>query len=221
MDDTSSEQATIPPVFDEAFERTFETLLHWRRDVRRFCSDPLPDEVLERLLELADLAPSVGNSQPWRIVRVDDLNMRKAVEACFECENQAALKNYEDDKATLYARLKLAGLRDAPVHLAVFCETEPEQGSGLGRLTMPETLQYSVVGMIQTLWLAARIHGIGVGWVSIIDPLFVQDRLGVPESWQTVAYLCIGYPAEEHVQPELEREGWQSRTPLSNRVTRR
>lgn len=218
---TSSEKASTPPIFDEAFKRTFETLLYWRRDVRRFRTDPLPNGTLERLLELADLAPSVGNSQPWRIVCVEDLNTRKAVEACFEVENQAALKNYEDDKATLYARLKLAGLRDAPVHLAVFCETEAEQGSGLGRLTMPETLQYSVVGMIQTFWLAARVHGIGVGWVSIIDPLFVQDRLGVPDSWQTVAYLCIGYPVEEHVEPELEREGWQIRTPLSNRVKRR
>lgn len=221
MDEPSSEQATIPPVFDEAFECTFETLLRWRRDVRRFRTDPIPEGLLERLLELADLAPSVGNSQPWRIVQVEDQSMREAVEACFEAENQAALKNYEDDKATLYARLKLAGLREAPVHLAVFCETQPEQGSGLGRMTMPETFQYSVVGMVQTLWLAARVHGIGVGWVSIIDPLFVHDRLGVSESWQTVAYLCMGYPAEEHVEPELEREGWQGRTPLSNRVTRR
>ena len=112
-------------------------------------------------------------------------------------------------------------LKEAPIHLAVYCDPDPEQGHRLGRLTMPETLQYSVVGMIQTFWLAARIHGIGLGWVSILDPQSVSDTLGVPPDWRLVGYLCVGYPLEEHIDPELEREGWQGRTPLSSRVLRR
>ncbi|WP_346910051.1 5,6-dimethylbenzimidazole synthase [uncultured Roseibium sp.] len=211
----------MPPVFDERFEQAFETLLHWRRDVRRFRTEPLADGLLDRLLDLADLAPSVGNSQPWRVVLVEDPGLRAQVVAGFESENRVALEAYEPDKAALYARLKLAGLREAPVHLAVFCDCETDQGHGLGRRTMPETLQYSVVGMIQTLWLAARIHGVGVGWVSIVDPAAVHDTLDVPADWQLVAYLCVGYPQEEHTDPELEREGWQGRTSLSNRIFRR
>ncbi len=211
----------MPPVFDERFEQAFETLLHWRRDVRRFRTERLTDGLLDRLLDLADLAPSVGNSQPWRVVLVEDPGRRAQIVAGFEAENRVALEAYEADKAALYARLKLAGLREAPVHLAVFCDCGTDQGHGLGRRTMPETLQYSVVGMIQTLWLAARIHGVGVGWVSIVDPAAVRDTLDVPEDWQLVAYLCVGYPQEEHTDPELEREGWQGRTPLSDRVFRR
>ncbi|MBD1547234.1 5,6-dimethylbenzimidazole synthase [Labrenzia aggregata] len=211
----------MPPVFDDRFEHAFETLLHWRRDVRRFREEPLAAGLLDKLLDLADLAPSVGNSQPWRVVLVEDAARRDKIVAGFEAENRAALETYETDKAALYARLKLAGLREAPVHLAVFCDCETAQGHGLGRRTMPETLQYSVVGMIQTLWLAARIHGVGIGWVSIVDPVAVHDTLDVPADWQLVAYLCVGYPQEEHIDPELEREGWQGRTPLSTRIFRR
>lgn len=210
-----------PPVFDESFEQAFETLLRWRRDVRRFSTEALPAGLLERLLDLADLAPSVGNSQPWRVVLVEDPERRERVTASFQAENRRALESYADDKAAVYARLKLAGLREAPVHLAVFCDMATDQGHRLGRMTMPETLQYSVVGMIQTLWLAARVHGVGIGWVSIVDPESVRDTLEVPANWQMIAYLCVGYPLEEHSDPELEREGWQSRTPLSSRVFRR
>jgi len=217
----SSRGQQRPPVFDDCFEQAFGTLLHWRRDVRRFRDEPLADGLLDRLLDLADLAPSVGNSQPWRVVLVEDPARRREIMAGFEIENRAALESYEADRAAVYARLKLAGLREAPVHLAVFCDRETAQGHGLGRRTMPETLQYSVVGMIQTLWLAARIHGVGMGWVSIVDPDAVHDTLDVPEDWQLVAYLCVGYPQEEHMDPELERAGWQGRTPLSSRIFRR
>lgn len=211
----------LPPVFGEGFEEEFETLLRWRRDVRRFSDKTLPAGLLYRLLELSDLAPSVGNSQPWRVVVVEQPERRRRIIANFETENRNALESYGDDKASLYARLKLSGLRDAPVHLAVYCDPDPEQGHRLGRMTMPETLQYSVVGMIQTFWLAARIHGIGLGWVSIVDPQTVNDTLDVPPEWRLVGYLCVGYPLEEHIDPELERAGWQSRTPLSGRILRR
>ena len=199
------------PVFGPEFQQQLARLLLWRRDVRRFRCDPLPEGVLAQLLDLAALAPSVGLSQPWRFVRVASPERRRLVLANFEEANAEALADYSGAKAALYARLKLSGLREAPEQLAVFAELEPEAGQGLGRRTMPETLQYSTVCAIHTLWLAARGAGLGLGWVSILDPARIARDLDVPESWSLVAYLCLGYPQEEHADPELEREGWQDR----------
>ncbi|WP_152500529.1 5,6-dimethylbenzimidazole synthase [Labrenzia sp. THAF82] len=209
------------PDFSERFRQDFETLLKWRRDVRRFRTDPLPTGLLDHLLHLADLAPSVGNSQPWRIVIVESPDKRSEVTACFEAENETAANTYDDNKAALYRQLKLSGLKEAPVHLAVFSDEDPAQGHGLGRMTMPETLAYSTVSMIHTFWLAARAEGVGVGWVSILDPAAVSEILQVDESWRLVAYLCVGFPEEEHIDPELERVRWQSRSPLETRLFRR
>jgi len=209
------------PEFSERFRTDFEMLLKWRRDVRRFRADPLPEGALEHLLELADLAPSVGNSQPWRIVIVDSAQKRAEIVSTFEAENDAAAQSYDNDKALLYRKLKLAGLKEAPVHLAVFSDEDPEQGHGLGRMTMPETLAYSTVSMVHTFWLAARAEGVGVGWVSILDPEAVVRILKVDADWRLVAYLCVGFPEEEHIDPELERARWQARTPLSSRILHR
>ncbi len=209
------------PQFSLQFRQDFETLLKWRRDVRRFRTEPLPDGMLDHLLQLADLAPSVGNSQPWRIVVVENQEKRDEVRACFETENEAAAQEYPDDRATRYRQLKLAGFKEAPVHLAIFSDTDPDQGHGLGRATMPEMLAYSTVSMVHTFWLAARAEGIGVGWVSILDPATICQILQVDGNWQLVAYLCVGYPEEEHVDPELERARWQARSPISSRVFHR
>ena len=209
------------PVFSKQFQEDFETLLKWRRDVRRFKRDALPDGAVEHLLHLADLAPSVGNSQPWRIVIVENAERRARVTTSFEAENEQAAQHYDSDKARLYRQLKLAGLKEAPVHLAIFSDEDPDQGHGLGRSTMPETLAYSTVSMIHTFWLAARAEGIGVGWVSILDPATVASVLQVDASWRLVAYLCVGFPEEEHMDPELERTRWQARSPLETRLFRR
>ncbi|MBO6859110.1 5,6-dimethylbenzimidazole synthase [Roseibium sp.] len=216
-----AEGRDVIPDFSEKFQKDFETLLKWRRDVRRFKQEPLPAGALDHLLQLADLAPSVGNSQPWRIVVVDSAEARGRIIASFEAENEEAARTYSDDKALAYRQLKLAGLKEAPVHLAIFCDDDPEQGHGLGRLTMPETLAYSTVSMIHTFWLAARAEGVGVGWVSILDPDAVTEALQVDAGWRLVAYLCVGYPEEEHIDPELERARWQARTPLASRVIHR
>src|ERR1700761_3230361 len=159
-----------PPIFDAAFRAQLQQLLVWRRDVRRFSRTPLPDEVVQRLIATAALAPSVGLSQPWRFVLVEERQRRAAVRRSFEACNAAALAAQSADRAALYAQLKLAGLDDAPVHLAVFADHGAAQGHGLGRRTMPEMIDYSVVAAIHTLWLAARAEGVGMGWVSIIDP---------------------------------------------------
>ncbi len=125
--------------FDADFQAEFGELIAWRRDVRRFRSDAVPEVTLDELFRLAALAPSVGNCQPARFVRIDDETRREAVRANFEAANRQALAAYEGERAQLYASLKLAGLREAPVHLAVFCDEATEQGHGLGARTMPET----------------------------------------------------------------------------------
>jgi 5,6-dimethylbenzimidazole synthase len=205
---------TEAPEFDPSFRAMFAELLAWRRDVRHFRPDQAPDEAtLAELFQLAALAPSVGNCQPTRFVRVDDKARRAAIRANFEAANRDALTSYAGEQATLYARLKLAGLSDAPIQLAVFCDVATEQGHGLGARTMPETRRYSTVCALHTFWLAARAWGLGVGWVSILDPEAIIEALDVPRAWTLIAYLCVGFPREEHLIPELERIGWQRREP--------
>jgi 5,6-dimethylbenzimidazole synthase len=198
--------------FDSAFQAELAELVAWRRDVRRFRSDAVPEEALDHLFRLAELSPSVGNCQPTRLVRVDDENRREAVRQNFEVANRQALRAYDGERAQLYASLKLAGLREAPVHLAVFCDDATEQGHGLGARTMPATRRYSAVCALHTVWLAARAHGLGVGWVSILDPGRLAETLDVPRDWSFIAYLCVGWPREERLTPELERAGWQARS---------
>jgi 5,6-dimethylbenzimidazole synthase len=212
---------TRSPQFDDAFRIQLRALFRWRRDVRRFRPDAVSDDVLERLIATACLAPSVGLSQPWRFVIVDDPQRRAAVAGAFAEANREALEACEPTDAALYARLKLAGLREAPRQLAVFADEAPGLGRGLGRRTMPETVRYSVVGAISTLWLAARAEGLGLGWVSIIDPARVRMILGTPPDWTLIGYFCLGYPQAEDDTPELEREGWEQRRPIGDFIFRR
>ena len=199
--------------FDEAFRARLRELLVWRRDVRSFRRDPLPAGTLERLIQLACLAPSVGLSQPWRFVIVEDEVRRAAVRTNFERCNAEALAAQSPQRAAAYARLKLAGLDDAPCQLAVFADRATAQGHGLGRHTMPEMIEYSAVTAVHTIWLAARSQGIGVGWVSILEPAAVAAILDVPADWKFIAYLCLGFPQAEDDLPDLARKGWEQRQP--------
>jgi 5,6-dimethylbenzimidazole synthase len=209
------------PHFDALFRATLADLFLWRRDIRRFRRDALPDGLLQEFLSQACLSPSVGFSQPWRWVMVDAPERRAAIVENFQAANHSALAELNGERAALYARLKLAGLMEAPVHLAVFVDPATELGHGLGRRTMPEMLPYSAVCAVHTLWLAARAHGVGMGWVSILDPASVPQALDVPEHWKLVAYLCLGYPEEEQAQPELEREGWAERQAIEATIVQR
>jgi 5,6-dimethylbenzimidazole synthase len=209
------------PPFDPEFRARLHELFLWRRDVRRFRTDPLADGALERLIETACFAPSVGLSQPWRFVVVDDPTRRKFIIDNFEACNRQATASYPADRAAAYAALKLAGLREAPHHMAVFADEDRPLGHGLGRMTMPEMLRYSVVGAIFNLWLAARAEGIGMGWISILDPVRVSAILEVPESWRLIGYFCLGYPEQEDDTPELERESWEQRQASDTFIVRR
>ncbi len=199
--------------FDDQFRARLHDLLVWRRDVRRFRTDPLPPGTLERLIAIACLAPSVGLSQPWRFVSVDSPQRRSAILADFTACNAAALASYGGARADRYAALKLAGLAEAPSQLAVFADRETPTGHGLGRHTIPERADYSVVAAVTAMWLAARAEGIGMGWVSILDPVRVKAILDVPQAWRFIGYFCLGYPEAKHDAPELERAGWERRRP--------
>jgi 5,6-dimethylbenzimidazole synthase len=209
-----------PPRFDEAFAAQFAELLAWRRDVRRFRRDALPDGLIERLLAQAELSPSVGHSQPWRWVRVSDPAQRDAAQDSFRRCNADALADFEGERARLYATLKLEGMREAPEQIAVFCDHGTAQGHGLGRKTMPEMLDYSVVAAITQFWLAARVQGVGVGWVSILEPEVVRAALGAPPEWKLIAWLCIGWPEAESDVPELVKAGWELGRPPARAGTR-
>ena len=207
--------------FDDVFRAQLRDLLIWRRDVRRFRTEALPPGTIERLTDLACLAPSVGLSQPWRFVIVDDPVRRRAVLDDFRSCNADALKSYADNLAARYAKLKLAGLEEAPSQIAIFAEPAAETGHGLGRRTMPEMVEYSVVAAIHTMWLAARAEGIAMGWLSILTPGHINKVLDVPETWRLLGYFCLGYPQAESDTPELERAGWERRHAPQMLIVRR
>ncbi len=197
--------------FSQDFQNDLLDLMRWRRDVRRFRKDPVDEALLTQCLDTFLLAPSVGLSEPWRVVRVESNGARCAALGNFETANARALAGYQGEKARLYSSLKLSGMQEAPVQLAIFCADETDKGAGLGAATMPETRRYSVVGAITHFWLAARALGLGVGWVSILDPDQLCRDLEMPDNWQLVAYLCVGWPEEDSLSPELENLGWETR----------
>ena len=208
------------PDFSDQFRQEFTQLLRWRRDVRRFRTDPVEGAIVERCLSTFNLAPSVGLSEPWRIVRIASQPARDAAIANFEAANTDALKGYSGEKAQIYSGLKLSGMRDAPVQFAVFCDDETVKGQGLGAATMPETRRYSVVAAITQFWLAARAEGLGVGWVSILDPARLTRDLDVPAGWSLIAYLCVGWPEENKTTPTLQQVGWETRSTTLNILER-
>jgi 5,6-dimethylbenzimidazole synthase len=200
------------PLFDDIFRNQMELLLHWRRDVRHFRRDALPDGAIANLIRLASLAPSVGNAQPAHFIRILSADLRHELVDHIDAAAARAGDRYESGvQKHLYGSLKLHGLREAPEVIAVFSDEAPEAGHGLGIATMPEVLRYSTVMAIHTLWLAARAQGIGMGWVSILDPLQVKEMLSAPTHWRLIALLCIGYPQQPSEEPELQRAGWQDR----------
>ena len=191
-----------------------------RRDVRcGFIDRPLPDSLIERLLLAAHNAPSVGLMQPSRFIVIRDFDVRKAVREIFEAANKEASADYAGEKAARYSTLKLQGILEAPQNLCVLCDSGSERGHGLGRRTMPETALYSTVCAIQNLWLAARSEGVGVGWVSILDPARLRELLSIPEHLTLVAYLCLGYVDGFASEPDLEIHGWEKRVELKTVVS--
>jgi len=203
--------------FSDEERRAVYRAIYERRDVRgQFLPDPVPDDVLGRVLDAAHHAPSVGFMQPWDFIVIRDLTVRQRVYRNFECASKRAAEAYEGEQRKLYDSLKLAGILDAPVNLCVTCDHERRKGNGLGRQTDPSVALYSTVCAVQNLWLAARAESLGVGWVSIFDLEELKATLGIPPALTLVAYLCIGYVSEFRPQPDLEEKGWETRGSLAS-----
>ena len=209
------------PVITPLDSAMFETLVRARRDIRHFRTDPIDEADVEWLLALAHHAPSVGLSQPWRFVRIETPALREDLAAHVDVQTRQAGKQYAGDQDQLYRSLKLHGLREAPVLFAVYCDDGTETGHRLGAVTMPEARRYSCVMAVHTLWLGARTRGIGMGWVSILDPTGVNAMLEIPDHWTCLGLLCLGHPVSEEDTPELERRGWEQRTDWHSTVITR
>jgi 5,6-dimethylbenzimidazole synthase len=204
--------------FSSNEQQVLEDILQARRDVRgnRFSSEAVASDKIEKILEAASWAPSVGFSQPWEFIIVEDKGIRAQVVTSFEQVTKQAKAQFADEKQALYASLKLEGIQEAPVNIAVFYR--PSKLPVLGQSSMQETGKYSVVCAIQNMWLMARVMNIGLGWVSILDPEAVKKILKAPEDAELVGYLCLGYVKEFLDQPELEKLKWEKRKSIKSKV---
>ena len=189
-----------------------------RRDMRHYLPDPIPREILARILGAAHHAASVGFMQPWNFILVEDRTVREQIHAHVEVERLRAADKFEGERKAKYLSLKLHGILDAPLNICITCDPTRFEPAVLGRNTIRETDIYSTCCAIQNLWLAARAEGIGVGWVSILQPQALRKFLAIPERILPIAYLCMGYVADFPERPMLETTGWLPRLPLEELV---
>ncbi|PJI42785.1 MAG: 5,6-dimethylbenzimidazole synthase [Rhizobium sp.] len=199
----------------EAVYRAIRT----RRDVRdQFLPDPLPEDLIARLLQAAHSAPSVGFMQPWNFLLVQDAARREAVWRAFTRANEEAAALFDGEQRDSYMRLKLEGIRKAPLGICVTCD--PTRGGPvvLGRTHNPRMDSYSTVCAVQNLWLAARAEGVGMGWVSIFHQDDIRAVLGIPAHVEVIGWFCIGYVEQLYDQPELALKGWRQRLPIEELI---
>lgn len=192
-----------------------------RRDIRAYRPDPVPEDVLSRILTAAHHAPSVGFMQPWDFILIRDTQTRKRVKDLSDRERQAAARLFDEPRRSKYLSMKLEGILDAPLNVCVTCDPTRGGPQVLGRNSIPETDVYSTCLAVQNLWLAARAEGVGVGWVSILRNAELREILGIPHHVIPVAYLCIGYPEDGFPEePLLQTNGWRERLSLDSLVRR-
>lgn len=199
---------------DSEREAVYKAIFN-RRDVRgEFLPDPVPDDVLGRVLNAAHHAPSVGFMQPWDFMVIRSMDVRKRVHELFNKAHAEATEMFPEEKQDTYRNLKLEGILESPLNLVITCDRSRTGPVVIGRTHMEWMDLYSSVCAVQNFWLAARSEGLGVGWVSIMDPDALTRTLELPESVVPVAYLCVGYVSQFHEKPELEKAGWLPRMPL-------
>lgn len=190
-----------------------------RRDVRSWFSDKhIDNNTLGRILKAGNYAPSVGLSQPWNYILIRDIETRKKIKAVVEEKRMDFYNSLPDEKKIKFQNIKIEGILESDLNMAVTCDVSRKGPDILGRATMPEMSEYSVVLSIENMWLAARAEGIGMGWISFIDPDMVKKILGIPESIKLVGYLAVGYLSEDYDIPELEEKKWEKRLDVSNFV---
>lgn len=217
MPKTSMLRAAEPFAADER-DAVYKAIFT-RRDVRdQFLPDPVPDDVLRRLLEAAHHAPSVGFMQPWNFITIRDQTVRDRVADAFGRANDEAVKLFPQERQSKYKSLKLEGIRKAPLNICITCDRARGGNVVLGKTHNSSMDLYSTVCAVQNLWLAARAEGIGMGWVSIFHDADLKSILGIPDRIEIIAYLCLGYVDELYEQPELEVKGWNRRLPLDELI---
>ncbi|MFF4245295.1 nicotinate-nucleotide--dimethylbenzimidazole phosphoribosyltransferase [Streptomyces sp. NPDC001822] len=209
--------ATPPaPGYDDAEREAVLRVMRERRDIRNgFRGDPIPHEVLLRVLEAAHTAPSVGHSQPWDFVVIRSAETRRSMHELAQRQREAYAKSLPKARAKQFKELKIEAILDTPVNIVVTADPTRGGRHTLGRHTQPQMAPYSSALAVENLWLAARAEGLGVGWVSFFDEREMVRALGLPEHLEVVAYLCVGYVDEFPEEPELMQAGWSKRRPLS------
>lgn len=224
MSTLDSHASGCPPLvaaapFSEGERDAFYRVLRARRDVRsQFLPHDIPEEVLQRILEAAHSAPSVGFMQPWDFILVKSPAQRQRVAQAFGRANAEAAELFTGEKAQQYRRLKLEGIEQAPLNICVTCDRQRGGPVVLGRTHNQSMDLYSTVCAVQNMWLAACAEGVGLGWVSIFHDADMRDILGIPPHVEIIAYLCLGYIAERYAEPELQAKGWRQRLPLADLI---
>lgn len=204
------------PGYDDAEREAVLRVMRERRDIRNgFRSDPIPHDVLLRVLEAAHTAPSVGHSQPWDFVVIRSAETRRTMHELAQRQREAYAKSLPKGRAKQFKELKIEAILDTPVNIVVTADSTRGGRHTLGRHTQPQMAPYSSALAVENLWLAARAEGLGVGWVSFFDEREMVRELGLPEHLDVVAYLCVGYVDEFPEEPELLQAGWSKRRPLS------
>lgn len=204
--------------FSEAEKQAVYRAIGQRRDVRRFYSEPIADDVLQRILQAAAHAPSVGYMQPWNFLIIRDTKIRRNIKDAFVVANDEAKEMFEGERRDAYATLKLEGITESALNICITCDRSRFGKVILGRTHQPDMDLYSSVCAVQNLWLTARAEGVGVGWVSIIKPQDLQNILRLPENIIPVAYLCVGYTDVFASEPELKTSGWLPEIPLAELI---
>lgn len=204
--------------FSNDEQHLLEQVMMARRDVRgnRFVDRTVSDHDIDRIIQAAVLAPSVGFSQPWDFIVIRDPQIKQRVADNFKQENEKAATLFDDPRREQYGKMKLDGILETPVNIAVFYK--PAGQTVLGQTSMPDMGEYSVVCAVQNMWLMARAMNIGIGWVSILDPDVIKEIVNAPAANKLVAYLCVGHVDEFLSKPELEMLNWDSRKPLDSCV---
>ncbi|MEW6268727.1 MAG: 5,6-dimethylbenzimidazole synthase [Thermodesulfobacteriota bacterium] len=216
------EQLLVPQepfALAEDARRAVYEVIRTRRDVRHFAEGrEVAADVLARILDAAHHAPSVGFSQPWGFVLVRDPAQRARIRESFlRCRAREAAR-FSAERRAKYLSLQLEGIVTAPLNVCVAVDLRPGEEAVLGTTAQPEALRFSACCAVQNLWLAARAEGIGVGWVSIVEPAVLRDELALPAGVEPVAYLCVGHPVAFRSQPMLEEVGWRPRRALEDVV---
>ncbi|CAM3995119.1 5,6-dimethylbenzimidazole synthase [Janibacter anophelis] len=204
----------------EAVTEALAGVVAGRRDIRRYRPDAVPEDLLRQVLEAGHRAPSVGHSQPWRFIVVTDPTTRDRAAAMADRARVEQAAHLASERAARMLDLKLEGLREAPVGVVVACDRRTPAAGVLGRATFPDADLWSCATAIENMWLTARAHGLGMGWVTLFDPNELADLLGLPEGVVTLGWLCLGWPDERPPSPGLERAAWSKKTPLEHVVIR-